>query len=463
MNTRKPLVCIAPVLLALAVIAIVPSAYSAAAANPAPNPLDDPVNQALVAAAEAFTTKNTFPYTADQLTQLHTDQGITGSATYVAALDGLVTSMGKLKAAGIKSGLLYTASLKAALSQVTTNVTNTTTIEIKVTKTGPGSDQVATKTSGGGGSTQPAATAPTNAPAAQAQTPAPASPITFTVTSDATGATTVTPSATSGGAPAPAPATVQSSPFKDVYIIVGAQMLNPYTIKPGSGTTPASVASNSTAGRFLAMEFADRLAWDPIRGAKYRDKAEPFWENWDFEAAAAFNFSSSSATASSVLGSGAFSAEVTVGKYLWSFSTDKDWFHTLDLDMSAGATSDSQALNNHESYFVGLNNIFGIADGNQTLRWDFRGGYANIRVAKLVPGTLQTVQFSSDGVPLYKGQSCFTFQTELFLPVSATTYLTFGGRTYFHGGSSNPWTAYIGYTVPVSTVYKSLFPSAPAN
>ena len=456
MNPRKPLLCCAPVLLALALRSLVPTASAANAATPAPNPLDDPVNQALIAAAEDFTTKNTFPYSADQLTQLHTDQGISGSATYVAALDGLVTSMGKLKAAGIKSGLLYTASLKAALSQVTTNVTSTTTIEIKVTKSGPGSDQAAVKpAAAAAGTTAPQPAAPAPAPATL---PLGSSPVTITFSPDGSGATV----ATGATPPTPAVSPTNAPLFNDVYVIFGAQMLNPYTIKPASGTTPASIASNSTAGSFLAMEFADRLAWDPTRAAKYALNPEPFWENWDFEAAASFNFSSSTQSAASVLGSGTFNAEVTVGKFLYSFETDPNWFHTLDLDMSAGATSDSQSLNNHESYFVGLNNIFGITNNKQTVRWDFRGGYANIRVAKLAPGTLQTVQFSPDGIPLYKGQSCFTFQTELFLPVSATTYLTFGGRTYFHGGSSNPWTAYLGYTVPISGIYKSLFPSAPS-
>ena len=176
-------------------------------------------------------------------------------------------------------------------------------------------------------------------------------------------------------------------------------------------------------------------------------------------------------TASTVVGSGDFSGEFTIGypiamglfsdkgnvaaplpstEELYNKTTSTHWLGTV---FSYGATTDRAAFDVHHRIFTGLGYRCAFkapyfADGGETKREvlvSVQCGYAALESTEFVSGSSRTIRLNHGDIPDYDLEHGVGLEMDFRVPLNKSSYVTFGSRIYgLH--DPNPWNAYIGIT-----------------
>jgi hypothetical protein len=263
------------------------------------------------------------------------------------------------------------------------------------------------------------------------------------------------------------------------FIETGAYLLNPYKIDPG---TRELQTGDMEASIYLQINYANIWAFTPNRRQRLIDEALGVSRNatnggvstWlgfdgaiDLQAKMGFVFQGDDTpTASTVVGSGDFMSEVTVGYLFYrdlrlnaatTVPNDITLAQSVGIDISYGAVTDRAAFDVHHRFFVGPSYCAAIAmgDGREGLI-HFRLGGAAIETVSFANQTTLEVEYER-GHPKYDLEWALAFEAEAYLPVMKQSFLIFGTRIY-GGPDPNMWTAYIGLTRPLDNIVGWLFP-----
>ncbi len=267
----------------------------------------------------------------------------------------------------------------------------------------------------------------------------------------------------------------------------GVSLLNPYHVNvPPAGSTDRMTigsATNTDANAFLEFVFGDRLAWNGERILDWQNNdgakaGEPFWFfpkqwfhgkfAWDVEARIGYTFAGGSeeTTASTIVGSGNFNAELTAGlPVILMQSPSGGNAFTVGLEFGYGAVTERSALRAHESVFAGLayNAAFTDPVGEVKEGGSARRALLNFRMLVTSVDTVRYVDEDSrvihtrNGLPRYFSKWTLAFQSQLLYPINDASYVTFSGRVY-PDLTPGLWSVQIGLTVLPTKIMSSLFP-----
>ena len=280
-----------------------------------------------------------------------------------------------------------------------------------------------------------------------------------------------------------------------VSINSGFYLLNPYKI---TNTNQLSSSGSSKGVFFIGFGLDYVSMWNPERrflfardylnatnqfdgwsGVKFQfcDKDNKFtplhvFDTLDFQGRLQYFIQGSSeVNASTIVGSGDFSGEVTLGipialgiftdpsKQYWQTSemaTNTFYLatvsaHSIDAVISYGATTDDSTFDVHHRIFAGLGYKgaykcpFGSGDQiKREVLVNIQVGCAWIESTRFTDADSNTI-FLSHGVPKYFLEPGAALEAEFDWPLTKSTYLSVGTRIY---GNHHPgqWNAFLGIT-----------------
>ena len=256
------------------------------------------------------------------------------------------------------------------------------------------------------------------------------------------------------------------------FFETGVSLLNPYHI---STTAPVSIspATSTDANALLEFTYTDRIAWSQSRLTKFlgdnpQITEKPVWlKVWDVQATVAYTFTNGqAATANTIVGSGNFNGEISVGipfRLYRAPDDSTDW--TLSPVFGYSAVTDRNALSSHQSistgiaYDTALQDPLGSKDANNNIRrilLDFRLLGAAVDSIRYVSPSSTAIETIHGTLPDYHWKPTEAFETELMYPVNQATWVTFEGRIY---PSLTPglWSIQLGLSMSLSDLVKTFF------
>ncbi len=267
-----------------------------------------------------------------------------------------------------------------------------------------------------------------------------------------------------------------------VSLNTGSYLINPYKI----ANTNQIAQGDSEATFYLELMANYVWAWNPERRQRSVKtfSSDTNWNGWtgltwvnplkntDVQARLAFflHDGNEDSTASTIVGSGEFASELTLGfpllhgvffdeqkapsssnaEILYAKTTSA---HSINLITSYGVTTDRHAFDAHHRYFLGLGYRaafkapFEMAQGEKEreVLINIQLGCAWIESTDYVDETSRTIKLINGDLPDYSLKAGIAMEAEFYYPINKATYATFGTRIY-GGHNPNPWNAYIGIT-----------------
>jgi hypothetical protein len=286
------------------------------------------------------------------------------------------------------------------------------------------------------------------------------------------------------------------------FFNVGVNLLNPHKILP-IGDSPTNrrtiePKSNTEVGGFLEFVYTNRWAWneDRVQNAwwkshkdaknlgglgeadqqKYRKrlpstqayfskegvKLKAFLQQVDVQFRLGYFYSKDSElSANTLVGSSDLSAELDVSFPLVAHDSVTGAF-SVGPDFSYAATTDRSAMDVHHRWFAGLGYTASFEspytdDHHRRILLHTRLGYAHVESVRFLNEQTREIYTYHEGTPRYFGEKALGFETEIFYPVRAHSFLTLGARIY-GGTNPNPWNVYLGITTPLSSLLDGILP-----
>lgn len=254
-------------------------------------------------------------------------------------------------------------------------------------------------------------------------------------------------------------------------------------------TTPTKPAGNgtiqpkTTSNLLLEADYVNRLAWDPVRQLVVSNESDVglVWsalydpKYWDFEAQAFFSMNTPTSSSSggssgttqyqatSLVGTGDFGVEGGMGQNFWLLNTSRYNFQTVDLEERFWGITDRSTYHSHREEFLGLGYNVGYMVtklSTDPVRLTMRAGIDWMDSVTFVPsylGTNSTSVATQHNSPVYVQAPYLSYQGSVTVPIGQSNYLEAGGRLYF-GPSRHaaPWSSYVGYSIPLDNLFKTL-------
>ncbi len=271
----------------------------------------------------------------------------------------------------------------------------------------------------------------------------------------------------------------------------GVMLLNPYAIKTnGSGQTVLS-DGDSQARFFIELAANYIWAWNYDRRARWANKygGDADGGKWQFLGAPDFSGrityianTSDESSAASIVGTGEFGMETTVGLPLYRaiYTVDRSLkassalglydktshAHWLGVVGSWSGTTDGKGFDIHSRGFLGVGYRAAFA-----APWESESEERHREVAlsfQTGPSLVDSVRFVDEnssrvietvGVedPKYSSTFSWAFEAEAYVPISKTLNGVMGVRLYtLMDDAPNLWNAYIGVTIPLNKLAKLL-------
>ena len=265
----------------------------------------------------------------------------------------------------------------------------------------------------------------------------------------------------------------QSAANDDIhaFFVSGVRTLSPYTITPDTATHLGKLDSAApTVNAYLEFVYSDIWAWRQSRVGMTKNKESkgpdadlgPAWvnpfnyERGDFLVRMGYDFGQkSTTTASTIVGSGDFSASITLDEPFY-----RGW--TIDSAYSAGlaltyaGVSDRAAFRVHNEWMLGPTISVGfldaIGDTKRHALLRIQSGVTRMDSVLMATSTgafpASRVQLDSDNNPLYRKVYIGGLEVSLFYPINKQSFLTFGGSFYGHPRPGvDLWNLNLGVTV----------------
>lgn len=269
----------------------------------------------------------------------------------------------------------------------------------------------------------------------------------------------------------------------------GAFLLNPYRVENITNGVGTLSQNDAEAAWFFELAVNWVSAWEPGRRERlYLDtkRINPnnvgngrvifkpgklSYRNPDVQArfAAFLHNNDDDKTASTIVGSGEFSGEVTLGLPLFgamflegedidsgeTFYNQTTSAHFVDLIYSYGATTDRGNFDVHHRNLAGLayRAAYKVPTNKKIRRellMDVRAGAAWIESTPFEDERNRLVKVD------YETELGWALETELYYPLGDTANIVMGSRIY-GGHDPNPWNAYIALSLSVEELKKTLF------
>lgn len=285
------------------------------------------------------------------------------------------------------------------------------------------------------------------------------------------------------------------------YFHTGATLLDPYHVNiPTSSSTPMTIApaTSTDANAFLEYVYTNRWAWNAQRSADTPWQDGQQWPDGhkkegpcsamsqpgsslctrfpghglhlqiDVEARLGYTFASGSTpTANTLVGSGNFNGEISVGSPLFQArsANDKNYNFSIGPAVGYGVVTEKGALASHPEFFAGV--AYDTSFGDPVGTTDDAGNLRDVLLHfAFYRAAVDSVRYASNdtvdivstngNLPRYFKNWTYELQTELLYPVNKDTLITFNAAVYpqLHPGL---WNIRIGVTTAFSTLFSSFF------
>jgi hypothetical protein len=244
-----------------------------------------------------------------------------------------------------------------------------------------------------------------------------------------------------------------------IHIHTGVFLLNPYTIDPN--TRLLNPAGETDASASLQVDYQYVWAFSKQRQAENKVPDGSGWRPQgvsypffgadsviDIEARIGYVFQSTDEpSASTIIGSGEFLTEVTVGSPIYRYIDKGEQPHSVSLDVSYGMVTDRATFDVHHRIFGGFSYRTAFHMGDSPSQLTVRFGGAGIEVVDFANDTTTEVVFER-GAPKYSMNAAWALEAEARIPIVESLSAVLGTRIY-GGTDPNLWTAYLGATIPI--------------
>lgn len=168
-------------------------------------------------------------------------------------------------------------------------------------------------------------------------------------------------------------------------------------------------------------------------------------------------------SANTLVGSSDIGAELDLGVPFYARDFKYGAF-TVGPEFSYSATTERTDMDVHHREFAGIGYTTSFvspysSEGDRRILVHMRLGGAYVENVRYLDDTTQEIVTTHGGTPRYFSENAFAFETEMLFPVRTSSFLTVGARLYgVPKTGPNPWTVYVGMTVPISSVVDGVTP-----
>lgn len=237
----------------------------------------------------------------------------------------------------------------------------------------------------------------------------------------------------------------------NLYFHAGSYLYNPYSYSYGTDTTGQRTATMDGDGvkASFYIEFVFNELWI-ISEERYsglcpgHDQVFPVPKPLDFQARIAYVTASQEDSASTMVGSGDFAAEFSVGYHLWRMRSLLNKTHSVGLTGAYGAVSDRSVFDVHHRAFLGLSYLSGFVLNENQGYINLRFGAANIESVAFQNRDSRYLKLENDRVD-YQSNWGPAIEAEAMIPIIGDSFITLGARAYGNS-DANQVSMWIGYT-----------------
>jgi hypothetical protein len=250
------------------------------------------------------------------------------------------------------------------------------------------------------------------------------------------------------------PGRVPVNPYGKYFMVnTGVVLLNPYKLTKGTvgGREVFEVESTSGSEYKFSTEIKmkRRYAWSAPADASP-------WGFVDYDSRFGWVVGEDDPSASTVVGSGDFYLEASLGTPVWPLVRhDKgDFALTLNVEGLGSVATERGVQDLHSQYSAGVALVSGISTpigGGRPVEALLGLYYGRYEVPRFVdeadlPSSGSILVVSQGGFPDYQGVESWTARADVHVPVGATGAIVVAGRFYLGVDEVNPWSVWIGFT-----------------